>query len=106
MKPPCGNEDCDACYPIPRWKISTESVRRILHSRTIKARTQEEALAIYAAGTAWPSSYDERDLEVIVEGEPVVEIKPPRASKYDCWHLLGEEPVDGVPGGFEDSDPT
>jgi hypothetical protein len=91
MREPCGNEDCDRCYPQPRWKVSTETVRRIVHQRTIKAATQEEALAIYNEGTAWPSSYDEDTVEVLEEKPTVATVIEPdefqRRYYWDqCWH--------------------
>ena len=70
-KEPCGNEECDACYPLPRWKVSTVTVRRIKHEREVKAATPEEAVKIYEQGTEWPSSYDEHTLETL-ETEPTV----------------------------------
>ncbi len=69
-KEPCGNEQCDACYPLPRWKVQVVTVRRIAHEREIKAATAEDALREYAGGTAWPSSYDEHTLETLDKQEP------------------------------------
>lgn len=71
-KEPCGNEDCDACYPLPRWKVRRVTVRRIAHEREIKAATPEDALRMYEEGTAWPSEYDERTLEVLEECDPTI----------------------------------
>lgn len=90
---PCGNEDCDLCYPLPRFTVSTESVQRLLHRREIKAKDPEAALAIYAQGTAWPASYDESLLEVISEQPPKVELfeRDPRSTLtpgWNCWHKL------------------
>lgn len=31
---PCGNDDCDRCYPLPRFKVSTERVQQLFHERT------------------------------------------------------------------------
>lgn len=92
-KGPCGNEDCDACYPLPRWKVTTVTVRRIAHERELKAATAEDALREYAGGTAWPRSYDERTLEVIEREEPVaVQITDEETLKFHrehtCWHRL------------------
>lgn len=69
----CSNDDCDACHPLPRWKVTRITVRRIAHEREIKAATPEEALAIYDEGTAWPSSYDEHTLETLERHEPTAE---------------------------------
>lgn len=85
---PCGNEDCDKCYPIPRFVVSTERVARLRHERTIKATSVEEALRIYREGTAWPSSYDDRELAVLEESATVVAIAEPRRYDADefCYH--------------------
>jgi hypothetical protein len=84
---PCGNEDCDKCYPLPRFKISTERVQRLFYERTIKAANEAEALAIYAEGTAWPSSYDDRSGEVLEQKDPIVTIEEPLTEIY-CYHNL------------------
>ena len=88
---PCGNEDCDKCYPLPRFKITTERVQRLFYERTIKAASEAEALAIYAEGTAWPSSYDDRSGEVLEQKDPVVTIEEPRSERLMesyCYHNL------------------
>ncbi len=51
VRDPCGNDDCDLCDPRPVFKISTERVQRLFYERKIKAATEAEALAIYAAGS-------------------------------------------------------
>lgn len=96
-KEPCGNEECDLCYPIPRFKVSTERVQRLFHERKIKAATPEEALRIYLEGTAWPSSYDDRGGEIIEEHAPKVTVVPPhdeplrsRMAYSNCYHNLAE----------------
>lgn len=87
---PCGNEDCDACYPLPRWKVRTESVRRVVHERRIKAASAEAALAIYNEGTAWPSSYDDIDVEYLEEKPTQIEQLPATKRayylQYVCWN--------------------
>ena len=91
IKPPCGNEDCDACYPLPRFKISTERVQRLFYERTIKAKDEIEALRIYEEGTAWPSSYDDRYGEILEQKAPSVEIVLPRGERDTgivCYHNL------------------
>jgi hypothetical protein len=91
IKPPCENQDCDLCHPAPRWNVSTETLERRVHEREIKAATREEALRIYEEGTAWPSDYDTRTVQVLEEGPVVVEPAPPRrkySMRYDCWHFL------------------
>jgi hypothetical protein len=88
---PCGNSDCDRCYPLPRFKIGVERVVRVVYERTIKATTEAEARAIFARGTAWPQSYDERHVETIEEKPAVVTIVPPdddRMIESTCWHNL------------------
>lgn len=90
---PCGNEDCDKCDPRPRWKVATVSVQRIQHEREIKATTPEEARSIYDQGTAWPSSYDERTLQVIEESPTTVtQVTDEYSLEYHrtgcCWHDL------------------
>jgi hypothetical protein len=87
---PCGNEECDRCYPLPRWKISAHRVQHITYEREIKAATQEEARRIFDEGTAWPSSYDDRYGEIVQQDEAGIEQLPP--SKYHleecCFHDL------------------
>ena len=90
-KGPCGNEDCDTCYPMARWKVQTVTVRRISHKREIKAATAEDALRTYAAGTAWPEGYDESTLEILERHEPVVTQITDEAllefhRRHGCWH--------------------
>ena len=92
-KEPCGNEDCDACYPLPRWTVTRVTVRRIKHEREIKASTPEDALRMYEEGTAWPSEYDERTLDVLERGEPeAVQVTDERSLKFHregvCYHRL------------------
>jgi hypothetical protein len=87
----CGNEDCDRCHPLPRFKIGVERVQRVVYERTIKAATEAEARAIFDRGTAWPESYDERLVETIEEKPPVVTIVPPdddRMIESTCWNNL------------------
>lgn len=88
---PCNNEDCDLCYPIPRFKIVVERVQRLYHTRTIKAATPEAALRAYHEGTEWPSSYDDRSGEVLEEHAPVVTVEEPRSDRVNaglCYHNL------------------
>jgi hypothetical protein len=91
-KEPCGNEDCDKCYPLPRFKITTERVQRLVHTRMIKAADEAEALRIYREGTAWPSSYDDRDGEVLKRYPTMVTIvdepRSPRVIEMLCYHNL------------------
>lgn len=86
MSEPCGNEECDRCYPQPRFIVRTETVRRMRHERTIKANSADEAIAIYNEGTAWPSSYDEHTLATIEQGQPTAarwdEADPERAASW------------------------
>lgn len=72
MSAPCDNEDCDKCHPLPRWRISEHRIQHITYEREIKAATREEALAIFNAGTAWPSSYDDRYGEIVQQDAAVV----------------------------------
>ena len=87
VKKPCGNEDCDKCYPLPRFKISTERVQRLFYEREIKAATEEEALRIYHEGTAWPSQYDDRYDAVLEKKAPVVtRLVSHRDDQNGCFH--------------------
>ena len=87
---PCGNESCDRCYPLPRWKISRHRVQHITYEREIKAATLEEAMAIFEAGTAHPSSYDDLYGEIIQRDDPVAEQLPPNEYYLTevCYHDL------------------
>lgn len=69
---PCGNPDCDRCDPKPRWRITEHRVQHITYEREIKAATADEAMKIFEAGTAWPSSYDDRYGEIVQQDDPVV----------------------------------
>lgn len=103
QREPCGNGDCDRCYPLPRFKISTERVQRLFYERTIKAATPEEALRIYNEGTAWPSSYDDRHGEVLEEHEPVIIVEEPRGHwyvEYSCFHNLPATPLPELSDDF------
>lgn len=79
---PCGNEECDTCYPIPRWKISEHRIQHITYTREIKAATAEEAMVIFRSGTEHPSSYDDVYGKVVQQDEAVAEQMPP-----DDFHL-------------------
>lgn len=75
---PCGDEDCDNCYPGNRYYVQTDSVRRVRHRLLIKATSPEAALAEYhrlnsADGPSHPTSYDEHDLAVL-EISPTVAV--------------------------------
>lgn len=94
-KEPCGNEECDLCNPLPRYKVSTERVQRLFHERTIKAATPEDALRIYNEGTAWPSSYDDRSGEILEKHPTVVALEEPleeplrsQINESRCYHNL------------------
>jgi hypothetical protein len=93
-KEPCGNEDCDLCYPMPRFKIATPRIVRRVHEREIKAATAEEALRIYNEGTAWPSSYDEHDEKLVEQfGSTVTQLdrRPEDQRGWLCWHNLPKD---------------
>lgn len=88
VKEPCGNEDCDVCYPIPRWTVRTKRLQWVTHQRMVKATSKEEALRIVEEGTAWLSSYDDRPGEIVEQHDPVV--TPAEDKAYDCcYHNLG-----------------
>src|SRR5580765_1813517 len=88
-KDPCGNEDCDRCYPLPRWKVSQRRVQVVTYEREIKATTQDEAKQIFAAGTAWPSSYDDKYGDVIDCEDVEVKSLPLQDDDANCcWHNL------------------
>lgn len=93
---PCGSEECDRCDPRPRWKISRHRVQHITYEREIKAATQEEALRIFEAGTAWPSSYDDRGGTIIQQDDPIVAQLPP--SRYHleecCFHDVSSKEME------------
>lgn len=87
----CNNENCDRCHPMPRWQVSTTYVVRRKHEREFKVATPEEALQLYANGTAWPSDYDTCDLEVLEPGEPMVAPVTDEAHlrfyrEEECWN--------------------
>jgi hypothetical protein len=80
---------------LPRWKISKHRVQHITYEREIKAATQEEAMRIFEAGTAWPSSYDDRYGKVVQQNVAVVEQLPPSQYHLEecCWHDLPIQPT-------------
>lgn len=90
---PCGNKDCDKCYPFPHWKLSEHRIQHITYTRNIKAATQEEALAIFNAGTAWPSSYDDLYGEIVEQFLRIKQLpteEPP--ASFLCYHDLPDLP--------------
>ena len=91
---PCGNEECDKCYPLPRWKISEHRVQHITYTREIKAPTLEEAMRLFETGTVWPSSYDDEYGEIVLQDEAVAEQLPP--NEYRCYRELIARLVDKV----------
>ena len=95
---PCGNKaHCDKCYPEPRWKISQHRIQHLTNTREIKAATADEALRIFDAGTAWPSSYDDVDGDLIQLDAPVTERLPPNTYNLErcCFHDIAT-PDEGV----------
>jgi hypothetical protein len=99
MNDPCGNKDCDKCYPIPRFIVSTERVSRRRHARTIKAATPEEARRLYDEGTAWPSSYDDDELAVLERGDTIVTAAESRDDldiESVCYHNLPSATAAGL----------
>jgi hypothetical protein len=92
---PCVNEDCDKCYPLPRFVVSADRVVRRRRVRTIKAATAAEARRIYDAGTAWPSAYDDLELEVLEQGDTVIVITEEhgnRRAENPCYHEASSSP--------------
>ena len=88
---PCGNEDeCDRCYPLPRWKIRKHRIQHITYTREIKAATQEEAMRLFEEGTPWPTSYDDDYGEIIQQDEAMAEQLPPSEYHLEdcCYHDL------------------
>jgi hypothetical protein len=89
---PCGNEECDRCYPQQRFVLRQDSVRRVRYEVTVKAASMEEALEMLADGScqgAEPTSYNEHDLAVLSE-EPGValtheEAYPDRDHQREYW---------------------
>jgi hypothetical protein len=95
LSEPCGNPDCDKCYPLPTWEVSQHRIQHITRSRRIKAATPEEALSLFEAGTAWPSSYNERGGKIVSEDAPVVEqLSTEKKYGYTCYHNLNLPSLD------------
>lgn len=85
----CGSNSCDRqeCDPRPWFRVRIERVQRITYEREIRAVDEADALAIVKAGTAWPSSYDDRYGDVLEKHEPVVErIENPFKSIAVCYN--------------------
>jgi hypothetical protein len=66
---PCGNKDCDLCYPLPRWKATHVILLRRTYFGEVKAATVEEAQAL-AADHAWKTSHSQ---EVVEDQSPLIE---------------------------------
>jgi hypothetical protein len=64
---PCGNIDCDLCYPLPRWHVRHVVVLRRKHLFEVKAATIEEARTL-AEKLDQPSSYSQS----VVEDQPIL----------------------------------
>jgi hypothetical protein len=75
---PCGNKECDLCYPMPRWKASRVVVLRREYFGEIKAPTLEEARA--RVDELWSGSYAQTG----VEEQPAV-IEPLDQESLE-WH--------------------
>lgn len=108
---PCGNEHCDKCNPLPRWNVSKHRIQHITHRREIKAATKEEALAIFEAPTAWPSSYDDMYGEIMQEDDAIIEpvTDEHRLDFYRnrlCYHDLTSKLKEAGIEGFEDLNAT
>lgn len=58
-KEPCGNKDCDACYPLPRWTVRRVTVRRIAHEREITPATRVAGVD-RESRSAWTSELGHR----------------------------------------------
>lgn len=86
MNEPCGNENCDRCYQLPRWKLSEHRVQHLTYVREIKAATAEEARAIFDRGTSWPSQYDDEYGEIVQRDDVVVERLDPEEQEFECFH--------------------
>jgi hypothetical protein len=99
---PCGNEDCDKCDPRPRWICEQHRIQHITYTREIKAATAEEAMEIFEAGTQWPSSYDDRQGEVVQLDPTTVkplEMDEGRRRHYledCCFHSIRERRYAGL----------
>lgn len=104
MKDPCGNDECDKCYPQQRYVLRQDSVRRVRYQVIVKAESPEAALAMLADGScqgAEPTSYNEHDLEVLSREPGIalthVEAYPDRDFQREywrercCYHELREE---------------
>jgi hypothetical protein len=77
---PCGNEDCDLCYPVPRWKATRVIIWRKTHHGEVKAATVEEARSL-VTDDAWKAgtiSY-----EVVERQSPLIE---PLDAESLAWH--------------------
>lgn len=79
VRDPCGNEDCDLCYPLPRWKARRVIILRQTHFGEVKAATVEEARRV-AADRAWKTSCSQ---EVVECQSPLIE---PLDSESLNWH--------------------
>jgi len=76
---PCGNEDCDLCYPLPRWHATRVILLRRTNFGEVKAATVEEA-QVLAADQAWRTSYSQ---EVVECQSPLIE---PLDAESQAWH--------------------
>ena len=52
---------------MPFYKVTKESIRRVVYERTVLAHDEADAIALAAEPQAHPKSYDEHDLEIIEE---------------------------------------
>jgi len=76
--PPCGNKECDLCYPLPRWNARRVVVLRREYFGEIKAPTLEEAHA--RVEDLWSGGYAQTG----VEAQPAV-IEPLDQESL-AWH--------------------
>lgn len=91
---PCGNEECDKCYPLPRWKVSQHRIEHVTHVREIKAASQKEALAMFARGSGPGAYLNDRSGEIVQLDEPIVErnTDPDSLRFHATWHCYHRLP--------------
>jgi hypothetical protein len=90
---PCGNKDCDLCYPLPRWNATRVTILRQTHFGEVKAATVEEAQQL-ANGSAWRASYSQ---EIVERQSPSIEPLDPESLAWHagndaerCFHAVRE----------------
>jgi len=92
---PCGNQECDRCYPGRWFRVSQVRVERVRHARDVKVpisssgdeSTIAAALAAFDREKGGDGAYMFEIVEEVLSIEPAV-AEPRDGDGGTCWHDL------------------